>query len=766
MKRGAGAAVLVLVWTLAALPAGARAAGPSFEQPCGGSSWVGGTTNVCSGVITYRDYVYDDEGADRGDVGYNENTQNAFGTLAHPAGDVRYPADDTNAADLVKLELSRAGDTVHVRAELNALRKPDSTILALAVDTDGNASTGGGPWGTLGVSSSGWEKRYEFKTGDPATNTITGSFPLPAAPRWRVQAVTAQAATQTVMNVAFRGPAEHAAYKVDYTNASDYPPSGQGAWFEDDQAAALTAGDISKFGYTVATADLAPDVTRLQTVGAGLHERVYTSDYTLGEGMTYEGIDGRGSGGTAQGFFAQVFNFLGRYQPYGLYIPNKPGPYGLQMEWHGSNQGMTGQINQPGMQRDFGDGLNRILVVPEARGPNGYGSDISERDLLDVMDDVQKAYPVDRTRVFSSGYSQGGYLTFRMAMLFPDRFAGYSSWVGFTGDDANGTPAAGSASVTAGAIGNALDFVGNLRWVPGSMLYGAEDELVQVPSSTAMRQALDATDDPYVWYMHNPADHFTFALADDWRKEAAYSSKQRLVTDPARVTFRTNPVVDSPKYGIRHDSAYWVSDIRGRKEGFIDTDLTSFGCGGREPVLSGGTGAGPSPVPWTSLSKDVTGTKAVPVRQRLEGTLANVASEAIDVSRACLDTGFTYRVTSDGDATLRLDAGCSISLHKGVNEGVATCEKGTGSRSRTCLSRRQMRIHLFRIKRSRVRRVRVSLNGRRQAHVLRGARSSVLVSLRGQPRSVVRVRLSVRLRGGRMVVVRRTYRTCTRKRRG
>src|SRR3954468_5378976 len=92
MKRGAGAAALVLVWTLAVLPAGAGAAGPSFEQPCGGSSWVGGTTNVCSGVVTYRDYVYDDEGADRGDLGYNEGTQNAFGTLAHPAGDLRYPA--------------------------------------------------------------------------------------------------------------------------------------------------------------------------------------------------------------------------------------------------------------------------------------------------------------------------------------------------------------------------------------------------------------------------------------------------------------------------------------------------------------------------------------------------------------------------------------------------------------------------------------------------------------------------------------------------
>src|SRR3954451_13619537 len=99
------------------------------------------------------------------------------------------------------------------------------------------------------------------------------------------------------MNVAFRGAGEHAQYKLNYANPSAYGPSGQGAWFEDDQAAALMGGDISQFGYTVATADLAPGVTREQAVGPGLHERVYTSDYALGEGMSYEGVDGRGTGG-------------------------------------------------------------------------------------------------------------------------------------------------------------------------------------------------------------------------------------------------------------------------------------------------------------------------------------------------------------------------------------------------------------------------------------------------------------------------------------
>ncbi len=70
--------------------------------------------------------------------------------------------------------------------------------------------------------------------------------------------------------------------------------------------------------------------------------------------MTYAGVKGRGTGGSVSSF-AHVFNCLGKYQPYGVYVPDAPGPYGLQMEWHGSNQGIVAQINQPGMQSDFGD---------------------------------------------------------------------------------------------------------------------------------------------------------------------------------------------------------------------------------------------------------------------------------------------------------------------------------------------------------------------------------------------------------------------------
>jgi hypothetical protein len=146
-------------------------------------------------VFVYHDYVYDDYGATAGDP-------NAGSTLSRTDGNVRYTAD-INSADLVALRLSIAGGQLHVSFELNTLRDPDSTVAALAIDTDNDAQTGAGvgtgawqnlcaveqPYGTgvcgVPLSSTGWEEVHLFETGDPATNRIEGAIPLPPGTSWR-----------------------------------------------------------------------------------------------------------------------------------------------------------------------------------------------------------------------------------------------------------------------------------------------------------------------------------------------------------------------------------------------------------------------------------------------------------------------------------------------------------------------------------------------------------------------------------------------------
>jgi beta-glucosidase len=82
--------------------------------------------------------------------------------------------------------------------------------------------------------------------------------------------------------------------------------------------------------------------------------------------------------------------------------------------------------------------------------------------------------------------------------------------------------------------------------------------------------------------------------------------------------------------------------------------------------------------------------------------------------------------------------------------------------ARACASRRSILVHLRGVRRTRVRRVTVVVNGRRQK-VLGGRRSAVRVRLTGRPRGLYRIRLVIRTRAGHNVVDGRAYRTCTKK---
>jgi hypothetical protein len=291
-----------------------------IASTCSDQSWIGGTTEICNGVLIYRDYVYDDHGADTQamyNVGYTSGAlQPPGGPLAPFTGDATYPAAQLNTADLVKLTLARNGDNVGVVAELNTLFPTSNTQLVLAVDTDNDPATGTAK--PVNLRAGGADAIYTFITRDAVANTITGSFPLPSGARWRVWAVVAQG-DGTVMNVAFRGTDEEA---KGLTGAGAL----SGTWWEDKQALALGAGDISGFGRTVATAELTPGVNVPDHIRPGLHERIYMSAYTLapGEGISAGGIAGRS--GKNNYPCEQLFHFLGKYQPYGLYIPQVYAP--------------------------------------------------------------------------------------------------------------------------------------------------------------------------------------------------------------------------------------------------------------------------------------------------------------------------------------------------------------------------------------------------------------------------------------------------------
>src|SRR3954469_9828459 len=132
--RRIGPAVLVLsLLSLAPVARAVDATRPVVGTTrCSDASWVAGTTEWCGGALVYRDYVYDDTGADtKPGSPHGAPLNRATGDI-----DPRDHGHHLNSADIVSLRLSARSGQLHVRFELNTLFPDDRTVGVVAIDVD------------------------------------------------------------------------------------------------------------------------------------------------------------------------------------------------------------------------------------------------------------------------------------------------------------------------------------------------------------------------------------------------------------------------------------------------------------------------------------------------------------------------------------------------------------------------------------------------------------------------------------------------------
>jgi pimeloyl-ACP methyl ester carboxylesterase len=128
-------------------------------------------------------------------------------------------------------------------------------------------------------------------------------------------------------------------------------------------------------------------------------------------------------------------------QPYALYVPksyDSKKAYPLLVSLHGATSNhllnrrrVFGLGNRPG-ESDYEAIRNEdisfpdvdfIVLTPYGRGEVAGYNGIAEQDVLRAMDDVERAYNVDKDRVYLTGLSMGGGGTWHLGLRYPDRFA-------------------------------------------------------------------------------------------------------------------------------------------------------------------------------------------------------------------------------------------------------------------------------------------------------------------------------------------------------
>ena len=382
-------------------------------------------------------------------------------------------------------------------------------------------------------------------------------------------------------NVAFRAMGDPSTFSVGRP-----PPTATAAptsepvrtWFDKLQALELGKNSIDKFLLPVDLNKLLSGATEAWSPGPGYHERIFLSSPTISSESGQEGI----------------------HQHYGVYLPSTyrhgtPAGAGIWLHWRGGKAHSAATVS-PRIIRDQGESIRKIVIAPRGRGTDSWYLGKGHADFLEVWDDAFANFSVDSDRVHVSGHSMGGWGSYLMSILYPDRFAAafpvagpvtQGAWTGLVPPDRpEGLPTLPpdddplpffdskfcedahfrqgnnpddsndysfcyiSTDGGDARIQHTRPLLKNLRNVPIAIFQGAIDELVPTSGVTRQIEELITLGYRHRYYFFPTYEHYSHPIIDEWAEGARYVTgtvapgvgspllRDKRVLNPARVVYR------------------------------------------------------------------------------------------------------------------------------------------------------------------------------------------------------------------------------------
>ncbi|TMK22889.1 MAG: hypothetical protein E6G68_01415, partial [Actinobacteria bacterium] len=177
-----------------------------------------------------------------------------------------------------------------------------------------------------------------------------------------------------------------------------------------DQAIALHAGSMDQFLVPIDLGKLTGGATQSFAPGPGYYDRIYVSHSPVNREES--------SGG----------EFQGAFQHYGLYIPtgyeaSKRSPATVWLHPRSSGNAHLAAAWVPGIIRQLGENRHNIIISPSARGSSTWWVGRGHEDFLESWGDAMASFSIDPDRVYLAGHSMGGFGSYLIGLLYPDRFA-------------------------------------------------------------------------------------------------------------------------------------------------------------------------------------------------------------------------------------------------------------------------------------------------------------------------------------------------------
>jgi predicted esterase len=684
-------------------------------------SHTSGTGLLSGGASLWTDFVYDDHGPLGSPIGIADGAK--VSSLAEVHGGFSYPEGpaDKDGADIFAAAVGYTPQATYWRVDWNTLANADVPIAEWTFATGSATPTAGEEWPANAkirspgiqyalVVSAQHAQLVEVASGKPVSgaalqtevNVQAHSFivrvptsVLPVSGSWQVRLAAGLAnpagtefatvppqdggipGATNVYNVTFRSYKQESPLVCPSEALADssIAPALEGElgggggeanhipvvecgnfWMENDQANTLAAGNVSKYSLGVNWAQLATGAQTPEPKPTGYSNRWYVTPLALGEGVVEAQGTNTYTGPT----------YLGRVQPYAVYVPtsynpSKPKPAPLTWILHslGSNLNQYGGLAPTQLEEECQDRAS-ICATTEGFSDGQWYFEDAQVDFWDVWHQLAADYDLNPDATVISGYSMGGFASYKLALEYPGLFAQAMPLEGpvVCGEKiVEGVETAAGSGGECEKDGNTTPLVANGKWIPYVMTYGALDELVPFTGGLEQLEAFEKLGYRYYAVLYPAEDHLVFATQNDFAPATSQLGQLERVQDPGSFTFNWYPDLDSGTLGIGPTSDYWVSGLRARSStpGQLAT-VSASSAAIREPQEASehhtGTTDGPTPAVTDSLTW-APGARAK-ARQAVTLNLTNVAALTLETLATKLKCG-AVTVTTDGASTLTLE---------------------------------------------------------------------------------------------------------------
>lgn len=203
------------------------------------------------------------------------------------------------------------------------------------------------------------------------------------------------------------------------------------------------------------------------------------------------------------------FKEAGKEMEYALYVPTgydkeKKSPLMIALHGLGSNpqqimryRGLTDQAEKYGYIAAAPYGYNssgwygaKGSKSPKSN-PENLG-ELSEKDVMNVLDIVRKEFTIDERRIYLAGHSMGGGGAIHLALKYPDIWAGLAP--------------------IAPAIFRPATDVAKIKHIPIILIQGDQDKLVPVASVRRWAEQMKKLDMKYEYLEIAGGDHINVAM--------------------------------------------------------------------------------------------------------------------------------------------------------------------------------------------------------------------------------------------------------------